>query len=81
MVKLKPEIIDEIIASFERTGPEAYLDELARRDPPTYCKLLAHVLPKAVNVEVQGSEPIDLGRAILEANKRLATSRVPNDQR
>ncbi len=80
MTRLKPEIIDEILASLDRVGGEAYLDELALKDPPTYCKLLAHVLPKAVNVEVQASEPIDLGRAILEANTRLATARVLDDQ-
>ena len=80
MAKLKPEIIDEIIASFERIGGEAYLDELALKDPPTYCKLLAHILPKAVSIEVQASEPIDLGRAMAEASARLAITSDLNDQ-
>ena len=80
MARIKPEIIDEIIASFERVGGNDYLDELARRDPPTYCKLLAHVLPQAVNVEVQAAEQIDLGRAMADANARLAIANLTNDQ-
>ena len=80
MAKLKPEIIDEIIASFERVGGEAYLDELALKDPPTYCKLLAHILPKAVDVEVQAIEPIDLGKAMADASARLAIASSTNDQ-
>ncbi len=80
MARLKPEIIDEIIASFERVGGSDYLDQLAMRDPPTYCKLLAHILPKSVNVEVQASEPIDLGKAMADASARLAIGSVTDDQ-
>jgi hypothetical protein len=79
MSRIKPEIIDEIIASFERAGGAAYLDELSRRDPPTYCKLVAHVLPKAINVEAQITEPIDIGQAMIEASARLAIVSQTND--
>ena len=39
MGKLKSTIIDEITASLERVGGEPYFDELAVRDPPTFCRL------------------------------------------
>jgi hypothetical protein len=32
--------------SFERLGGAAYLEEVARRDPRTYCALLGKVLPR-----------------------------------
>ncbi len=80
MAKLTPEIIDEIVASYERVGGEDYLDELALKDPPTYCRLLAHVLPKTVAIEAQITEPIDLGKAMAIANARLAIASVTDDQ-
>jgi hypothetical protein len=79
MAKIKLEIIDEIIESFERVGGAAYLDELALRDPPTYCRLVAHVLPKAISVDARITEPIDLGKAMTEANARLAVARQTDD--
>ncbi len=72
MAKLTPEIVDEVIASFERVGGADYLDELALKDPPTYCRLLAHVLPQEVSVEALIADPIDLGKAMAEASARLA---------
>ena len=51
MAKLTSIIIDEITASFERVGGEAYLDELAMRDPPTFCKLLALVIRAEIRAE------------------------------
>ncbi len=78
MARIKPEIIDQIIASFERVGGPAYLDELARRDPPTYCRLVAHVLPKAINVGGI-TEPINLGKLMAEASARVAIASQTDD--
>ena len=81
MAKLTPDIIDEIIDSFHRVGGADYLDELALRDPPTYCRLIAHVMPKEIMVAAQIAEPLDLGKAMASANERLALSRASrNDQ-
>ena len=80
MAKLTSEIIDEIIASFERVGGADYLDELAMRDPPTFCKLLARVIPAEIRANVQIAKPIDLGKEMIIAEKRLADGRTSNDQ-
>jgi len=74
-----PDIIDQIVESFERVGGAAYLDALARVDPPTYCRLVAHVLPKLVSVEAQITEPINLGQAMAEGHARLAIAGLTND--
>lgn len=79
MAKLTPDIIDQIVESFERVGGAAYLDELALHDPPTYCRLVAHVLPKVINVDAQVTEPISLGQAMAEASARLAIASLTND--
>ena len=73
MAKLTPEILDEIVASFHRVGGEAYLDELAMRDPPTFCLLLGKVL----QAEVKAAKPdkpntLNLGHAMATAEARLA---------
>ena len=70
MVKFSSRILDEIIDSFDRVGGEAYLDELAMKDPPTYTRLLIRVLPNAITVETPIE--IDLGELMIEANERLA---------
>ena len=38
---------DAIQQSFERLGGAAYLEQVARTDPKTYCALLGKVLPKS----------------------------------
>ena len=73
MAKLTPEILDEIVASFHRVGGEAYLDELAMRDPPTFCLLLG----KLLQAEVKAAQPdkpntLNLGEAMVTAEARLA---------
>jgi len=70
VAKLTSKIIDEIIDSFQRVGGEAYLDELAMRDPPTYTRLLMRVIPNAVTVGTHNE--IDLGELMTEANARVA---------
>ena len=37
---------EAILASFERLGGASYLEEVGRREPRTYCALLARVLPR-----------------------------------
>ena len=73
MPKLTPEILDEIVASFHRVGGEAYLDELAMRDPPTFCLLLG----KLLQAEVKAAQPdktntLNLSKEIAIAEARLA---------
>ena len=73
MAKLTPEILDEIVASFHRVGGQAYLDELALRDPPTFCLLLG----KLLQAEVKAAQPdkpntLNLGEAMVTAEARLA---------
>ena len=70
MPKLTSKIIDEIVESFNRVGGEAYLDELAMRDPPTYTRLLMRVIPNAAAVETP--DTINLGELMNEANARVA---------
>ena len=68
MAKLTPEILDEITASFHRIGGEAYLDELALRDPPTFCLLLGKVIEAEVKAEAsKKANPINLNEAMKTA--------------
>jgi hypothetical protein len=71
MARLTPDIIDEIAASLDRVGGSAYLDELAMRDPPTYCRLVARIIPQAVAAEVRNTTDVDLGEAMAVAQARL----------
>jgi hypothetical protein len=75
MAKLTSAILDEIVASFHRVGGEAYLEELAMRDPPTFCQLLS----KVVQAEVKAAQPnatstLNLGLAMAVADAQLAKS-------
>jgi len=72
MAKLTPEILDEITASFHRVGGEAYLDELALRDPPTFCLLLGKVIQAEVKAEAsKKANPINLNEAMKTAQAQL----------
>ena len=70
MARITSKILDEIVESFDRVGGEAYLDELAMRDPPLYIRLIMRVLPSAVIAETP--DAIDLGEIMIEANARVA---------
>lgn len=73
MAKLTSEILDEIKASFERVGGEAYLDELAMRDPPTFCRLLGLVVQSEIKVEMaKNINHFNLGDEMTNASARLA---------
>jgi len=69
--KLTPEIIDGIIEAFERVGGVEYLVEIAAKDPPTFCMLLAKIIPAEVKASVQVSNSVDIGAAMAVANERL----------
>jgi len=66
---LTPEIKDGILEAFEQVGGVDYLVEVARRDPQTFCRLLAAIIPS----EIKASVTLDLGQAMIDANRRLAT--------
>ena len=68
-----PEIKDGILEAFEQVGGVDYLVELAKVDPPTFCRLLAQLIPAEIKANIHTSHTIDLGQAMLDANQRLAT--------
>ena len=49
---LTPEIKDGILQAFEQVGGVEYLVELARVDPPTFCRLLAAIIPSEIKADV-----------------------------
>ena len=71
--RLTPEIKDGILEAFEQVGGVDYLVELARVDPPTFCRLLAAIIPSEIKASVTATHTFDLGQAMLDANQRLAT--------
>jgi hypothetical protein len=71
--RLTPEIKDGILQAFEQVGGVDYLVEIARRDPPTFCRLLGAIIPKEIKAEINTTHIFDLGRAMLEADQRLVT--------
>jgi uncharacterized protein (DUF697 family) len=70
---ISPEIQAGIIKAFESVGGVEYLVELARVDPPTFCRLLGAVIPSEIKASITTTHTFDLGRAMLEADQRLVT--------
>jgi hypothetical protein len=70
---ITPEIKNGIIEAFDQVGGVDYLIEIARRDPPTFCRLLAAIIPSEIKASVATTNKLDLGKAMLEADQRLAT--------
>ena len=70
---ITPEIKNGIIEAFDQVGGVDYLIEIARRDPPTFCRLLAAIIPSEIKTSVATTNKLDLGKAMLEADQRLAT--------
>ncbi len=68
--RLKPEIIDGIYEAFERAGGVDYLTEIALKDPPTFCRLLARLIPQQIEANINTTS-IDLGAAMAIADKRI----------
>ncbi|MBT4934717.1 MAG: hypothetical protein HOJ87_05875 [Rhodospirillaceae bacterium] len=69
---ITPEIKDGIIEAFDQVGGVDYLIEIARRDPPTFCRLLAAIIPSEIKASVTATHRLDLGKAMMEAEQRVA---------
>ena len=70
--RIKSEIKAGILEAFEKAGGVEYLVQLGKVDPPTFCRLLAQVLPTEIKAEINTRHSIDLGQAMLDANQRVA---------
>ncbi len=68
--RLSAEIIEGIIEAFERVGGVDYLVEIALKDPPTFCRLLARLIPQQIEANINATS-IDLGAAFLHAEQRI----------
>jgi|GEM_PF-4817896 len=71
--RIKSEIKAGILEAFDKAGGVDYLVEIARVDPPTFCRLLAQIIPTEIKAEINTRHSIDLGQAMLDANQRVAT--------
>jgi hypothetical protein len=70
---LTPEIKGCILKAFQQAGGVEYLVQLSKVDPPTFCRLLAAVIPSEIKADIRTTHSLDLGRAMIEANQRLKT--------
>jgi hypothetical protein len=68
-----PEIKDGILEAFEQVGGVDYLVELAKVDPPTFCRLLAAIIPSEIKASVIATHTLDLGKSMLDASQRLTS--------
>ena len=75
---LTPEIKDGILEAFEQVGGVDYLVELAKVDPPTFCRLLAAIIPSEIKASVTVTNTLDLGKAMIEAEQRIVM--IEHDQ-
>jgi len=66
------EIKAGILEAFDKAGGVDYLVEIAKCDPPTFCRLLAQIIPTEIKAEINTRHSIDLGQAMLDANQRVA---------
>lgn len=69
--KLTPEIVEGIVEAFHKVGGVDYLVEVARRDPPTFCRLVAKIIPSEINAQITQIDQIDIGKAMQVAQDRL----------
>ena len=71
--KYGKEIKEAVYRAFNdpKVGAHKYLVDLAASHPAVFCGLLGKVIP--AELHVSGSVLIDLGKAMLEADKRLKT--------
>jgi hypothetical protein len=75
---LTPEIKDGILEAFEQAGGVNYLVEIARCDPPTFCRLLAAIIPSEIKASVTTTHTLNLGQAMMEADQRVVM--IEHDQ-
>ena len=71
--RIKTEIKAGILQAFKQVGGIDYLVEIARCDPPTFCRLLAALIPSEIKASITTTHTFDLGQAMIEANQRFAT--------
>jgi len=62
MNKWTAAIKDAIIGAFERAGGEAYLIQVAKKDPRTFCGLLGRVLPTTLEGGFEVTQRVDVAR-------------------
>jgi len=68
--RISSEILDGIAEAFERVGGVDYLTELALKDPPTFCRLLARLIPQQIEANINSTN-LDLGAAMADADRRF----------
>ena len=59
---------DAILGAFDKAGGEAWLLELAQKDPRTFATLLSRLIPRELEARINGGE--GLAERILAARKR-----------
>jgi hypothetical protein len=62
--------MDGIYAAFEGVGGVKYLEALALSDPPTFCRLLARLIPQQIEANINTTN-VNLGEAMAKADKRV----------
>jgi hypothetical protein len=77
---ITPEIQAGIIEAFESVGGVDYLTEIALRDPPTFCRLLAKIIPAEVQAQISIAS-VNLRQAMTEADARLNMLESKSDER
>ena len=70
--RIKTEIKAGILEAFEQVGGVEYLVEIAKVDPPTFCRLLAQIIPAEIKAEINTTHTLDLGQAMIDADQRLS---------
>ena len=68
---ITPEIKNGILEAFDQVGGVDYLVELAKVDPPTFCRLLGAIIPSEIKASVTAANTLDLGQAMLDGNRRV----------
>lgn len=74
-VKTQTKAVKDAIRNvfFDDLGGEEYLRGIAKNDPSLFVSLLARLIPQEVRAEIDvRHSAVDLGKAMAEANERLA---------
>jgi len=62
---------NDAIYDFEQVGGVDYLVEIAKVDPPTFCRLVSAIIPSEIKASVTATHTLDLKQAMLDGNRRL----------
>jgi hypothetical protein len=68
---ITPEIKNGILEAFDQVGGVDYLVELAKVDPPTFCRLLGAISPSEIKASVTATNTLNLEQAMLDGNRRV----------